>query len=158
MQNKSRLVKIDLTERLKHRQEMIDEDFEQKLSEVIDLTSWAARDSNAVELKVWSTVLKDFYLVDIETLVQDNNFNTESVLGQIDIDAQQAKIVENLTKNFEKDLDLTITAMVAGIYKRNLLTVKTQAALLSCKFGIEMEEILNPSELNIAAGIMMGEL
>lgn len=158
MKNEARLVKIDLEERLEAVIENIYDNGFDNFKECLGCLIFATDDSNAVDVVVWNTVLRDLYLVDVETILQGKHLSEETVINEVPWPTYKNNIIKNLRINYKSSLDQSITTMVAAVAKRDLLSLKTQAALLSIKFGIEMEEILEGAELNIAIGVLTGHL
>lgn len=158
MKNQARLVKIDLDERLGAVIENVNDNGLNNFKDCLGCLIFATNEGNAVDMKVWETALKEFYQVDVETTLQGEELSKENVLSMVNWSRQKDQILNSLRANYKPSLDQSITTMVAAIAKRNLLSLKTQAILLSSKFGIEMEEVLDGTELNIATSVLAGQL
>lgn len=146
---KSRLSGLNMGEKKQEMIEGLKEDFERGLRETLDLVVWNR--SNASEFQTWSKILNEKFLTKIEA-----HQNQNDVLNRVDLKALENKVITNLETNFESFAETTVSEMVAGIKERNSQKIKNNAAKLSSMFCIDMEDVLNPGELNIAAGIMMG--
>lgn len=149
MRNAFRVAKLDLIDLKDKAIERISCNLEVYLGTFFIKLHNALRDQDTNEVYHLDVLAKELFQLDIDK----NRIHDEIILDTPD---QKLKILTNLKNNFTSDLDTTIDSVISAIAKRNTLVLEAQKSVLSAKFNIELEEILNATELTIAHGVLLG--
>lgn len=149
MRNAFRVAKLDLIDLKDKAIERINCNLEVYLGAFSIKLHEALQNQDTNEVYRLDVLAKELFQLDID----QNRIQDEIILDKPD---QKLKILTNLKDNFTSDLDTTIDSVISAIAKRNSLALAAQKSVLSAKFNIELEEILNATELTIAHGVLLG--